>query len=66
MRRAKKATAKRNYSPPKLMDTEQLCKDLVITAAFVENKHVADKLYKAVRQLQLLDKVARQAGLLRT
>lgn len=60
----KKKPAKRKPSPPKLVDTIELCKELVIMAAFVGNWRVQQKIYKAVRQLQLLDKLAAEAGLL--
>ena len=62
----KKKPLKRKPSPPKMVDTMELCKDLVVMAAFVENSKVQDKIYKAVRQLQLLDKLATEAGLLRS
>ncbi len=53
-----------NYkTPPATIDTEELCKELVRLAAFAEPK-LRDKIYKAVRQLQLLDKLAADAGLL--
>lgn len=60
----KKAPVKRRPSPPKLVDTTELCKDLVAMAAFLGNSRVEQKIYKAVRQLQLLDKLAAEAGIL--
>jgi hypothetical protein len=60
----KKVLPKRKPSPPSLIDTTELCKELVMMAAFVGNSHVEQKIYKAVRQLQLLDKLATEAGLL--
>ena len=48
---------------PSKCDTIELCKELVTMAAFVDNTRVRDKIYKAVRQLQLLDKIAIEAGL---
>lgn len=55
---------KTNYkTPPATIDTVELCKELVAHAAFAEPK-LRDKIYKAVRQLQLLDKLAADAGLL--
>ena len=59
-----KSVAKRKPSPPTRIDTIELCKELVTMAAFVENPHVQEKIYKAVRQLQLLDRLAVEAGLL--
>jgi hypothetical protein len=35
-------------------------------AGVIENPKVREKIYKAVRQLQLLDQLAVEAGLLRT
>lgn len=65
MRKVKRETpAKRKPSPPKLADTTELCKELVAMVAFVPNQRLQDKIYKAVRQLQLLDKLAAEAGLL--
>jgi hypothetical protein len=64
MIRKKKSSTKRKPSPPKLVDTIELCKELVIMAAFVDNARVQEKIYKAVRQLQLLDRLAAKAGLL--
>lgn len=52
-------------TPPALVDTTELCKEIVVLAAFAEPK-LRDKIYKAVRQLQLLDKLAADAGLLRS
>lgn len=60
----KKLVAKRKPSPPKLLDTRDLCRELVATAAFAGNYHVEQQIYKAVRQLQLLDKLATEAGIL--
>ncbi len=42
-------------------DTMKLCEDLVRMAAFIENKAVQQKIYKAVRQLQLLEQLAAPA-----
>lgn len=56
MKKPKKIIPKRKPSPPKLVNTTELCKELVAMAAFVTNPHVKAKIYKAVRQLQLLDK----------
>ncbi len=39
-------------------DTMKLCEDLVRMAALIENKAVQQKIYKAVRQLQLLEQLA--------
>ncbi len=55
---------KRKSSPLKLVDTEELCKDLVRMAAFLEDKRVQTQIYKAVRQLQLLDRLAVEAGIM--
>lgn len=43
-------------------DTMKLCEDLVRMAAFIENKKVQQKIYKAVRQLQLLEQLAAPGG----
>ncbi len=42
-------------------DTMKLCDDLVRMAAFIENKAVQQKIYKTVRQLQLLEQLAAPA-----
>ena len=60
----KKSVPNRKPSTPRLVDTVELCKELVVLAAFVENPKAQEKIYKAVRQLQLLDKLATDAGLL--
>ena len=62
----KKVLPKRKYSPPKLVDTVDLCKELVAMAAFSlsDNPRAQAKIYKTVRQLQLLDKLAAEAGVL--
>ena len=62
----KKAPAKRKPSSPRRVDTTELCKKLVAMAGFLEDKRVQEKIYKAVRQLQLLDKAASEAGLFRS
>jgi len=41
-----------------LVDTSELCKELVAMAGLLDDRRVAQKIYKAVRQLQLLDKAA--------
>lgn len=64
MKTAKKKTVKRKPSPPQLVDTIELCKELVAMAGFMADPRRREKIYKAVRQLQLLDKLAAQAGLL--
>lgn len=66
MRKAKKVAAKRRPSPPALVNTDDLCKTLVALAAFAlhDNPRAQAKIYKAVRQLQLLDKLAADGGLL--
>jgi len=65
MKRPKKKPArKRKPSPPKLQDTTELCKELVAMAGLLEDTYVAQKIYKAVRQLQLLDEAANNAGVL--
>ena len=62
----KKPTAKRKPSPPKLADTTELCKDIAAIAGTIDDRRTREKIYKAVRQLQLLDKLAVEAGLLAT
>lgn len=62
----KKAPTKRKPSPPRRVDTIELCKELVAMAGLLEDKRVREKIYKAVRQLQLLDKAAADADLFRT
>lgn len=59
-----KKITKRKPSLSKLVNTEELCKDLVRMAGFMLDPKKRDKIYKAVRQLQLLDKVAADAGIL--
>jgi hypothetical protein len=67
MKTAKKKSAiKRRPPPPKPVDTTELCKELVAMAAFIPSQRLQDKIYKAVRQLQLLDKLVADAGLLRS
>ncbi len=43
-------------------DTMKLCEELARMAAFVENKEVQQKIYKTVRQLQLLEQLAAPEG----
>jgi len=57
-KKAKKIT-KWESSNSKLVDTNDLCKQLVAIAGFIEDRHAAMKIYKAVRQLQLLDLAAK-------
>lgn len=64
MPKRKKSPVKRKPSPPKLTDTKNLCLELAALAGLVEERRVQEKIYQAVRQLRLLDKAARQAGLL--
>lgn len=64
MKKSKQKVVKRKSSPPKLVDTIDLCKELVAMAGFIEDRRVQEKIYKAVRQLQLLDKLAAEAGIL--
>ena len=52
---------KRSPRPPAKVDTTVLCKELVIMAGFLEDRRVAEKIYKAVRQLQILDKLASES-----
>lgn len=42
------------------MDTDKLCKELVEMTSLIDNPVVREKIYSAVRQLQLLDKLARE------
>jgi len=49
---------------PAVLDTAELCKELVIMAGFVVNPKIRETIYKAVRQLKLLDKLAVDAGIL--
>ena len=51
-------------SPPKLTDTHDLCLELSALAGLVEDRRTQEKIYQAVRQLRLLDRTAREAGLL--
>lgn len=53
----KKPVKKRVAS--KLVDTNEICKDLVAIAGFLDDRRAAMKIYKAVRQLQLLDLAAK-------
>lgn len=58
-RKAKKIVTKRRTAKSKLVDTRDLCKDLVAIAGFLEDRRTAMKIYKAVRELQLLDLAAK-------
>ncbi len=53
-------------SRPALTRSDDLCKQLVAMAAFnlQGNDHAQQVIYKAVRQLQLLDAAAVKAGIL--
>ncbi len=65
MKTAKKKTVvKRKPSLPKLADTAEICRDLSAMAGPMADPRRREKIYKAVRQLQLLDKLATDAGLL--
>lgn len=56
---------KREPSPPKVTSTEDLCKDLVsIAALHVDDEKSRQVIYAAVKLLQQLDAVAREAGIL--
>jgi hypothetical protein len=48
--------------PPAKIDTIELCKELVAMAGLLEDRRVAEKIYKAVRQLQILDKLASETA----
>lgn len=62
MRRTKvKSGPKPKYLRPAPVNTEELCKELVAMAGFLDDKRVAEKIYKAVRQLQILDKLASES-----
>ena len=41
-----------------LVDTAELCKELAAMAGFIDDKRTREKIYKTIRQLQLLDKLA--------
>ena len=60
-----KPAKRKKPSPPKLTDTHDLCLELAALAGLVEQRRVQEKIYQAVRQLRLLDQVAREAGLIR-
>ncbi len=62
----RKVPTMRKPSVPQPVDTIELCKDLVRMAGFLEDRRGQEKIYKAVRQLQILDKLAAEAGLLQT
>lgn len=65
VRKKKKVVAKRSPAPPRKMRTDDLCKALAGIAAFhVTDPHAQMKIYEAVRRLQMLDKVATEAGIL--
>ena len=64
MKRKKKAL-KRKPTPPKKMSSKELCMSLAGIAAFhVEDKAAQMKIYEAIRRLQMLEKVAINAGVL--
>lgn len=56
----------RPKSVPALVRSDELCKRLVAMAAFslYDNPRAQTLIYKAVRQLQLLDREAVKAGIL--
>ncbi len=62
----KQKKPKRPASKPMLMLSDELCKQLVAMAAFSlhDNPKAQQLIYKAVRQLQLLDAEAMKAGIL--
>lgn len=64
MRKQKKPA--RPASKPTLVRSDELCKRLVAMAAFSlhDNPQAQQLIYKAVRQLQLLDAEAVKAGVL--
>ena len=66
MRRAKKKPPpKRKASPPRQMRTEELCKSLVGIAGLQITDEVSrNRIYEAVRRLQVLDAVAIEVGIL--
>jgi len=61
----KAAKTKKAPTPPRRMSSKELCLSLVGIAAFhVEDKLAQQKIYEAVRRLQLLEQAAVDAGLL--
>lgn len=59
MKKSKKAVRKPSSSKPVI--THDLCIELVAMAGFVEDRRVRERIYKAVRQLQILDKLVADA-----
>ena len=61
-----KRLTKRSFKGVKRMSSDDLCKALSGIAAFhVEDDKAQAKIYEAVRRLQIMDKAAKEAGLLR-
>ena len=54
---------KKPYKPPTLVNSEELCKELAAMAGFLDDHRARNIIYKAVRQLQLLDKLAAETSL---
>jgi hypothetical protein len=63
---SKSSIKRKKPSPPKLTDTHDLCLELIALTGLVEDQRTQEKIHQAVRQLQLLDRTAREAGLLNT
>jgi hypothetical protein len=57
--------AKRSFKGVKQMSSADLCGELAAIAAFhVEDDVAQAKIYEAIRRLQVMDKAAREAGIL--
>jgi hypothetical protein len=54
------------HKPPALVRSDNICKELSLIAAFNlhDEPETAEKVYRAIRQLQLLDAAAEKAGIL--
>jgi hypothetical protein len=44
---------------PAMVDTTELYRELMALAGVMEDRRLAEKIYKAVRQLQALDQLAK-------
>jgi hypothetical protein len=63
---AKRLLSKRSFKGVKQMSSDNLCKALSGIAAFHVDDDVAQaKIYEAVRRLQVMEKAAKEAGILR-
>lgn len=63
---AKRQLSKRSFKGVRQMSSDDLCKALSGIAAFhVEDDVAQAKIYEAIRRLQVMDKAAKEAGIIR-